>query len=84
MFHPNRDNYQIFSTEMVDKSNPPIGRIKIELIEETGQEPIRVVESKGCLNNKETLIPRDPITTYMNLTSLPVHLRPPPAAGQYT
>ncbi|XP_063421593.1 uncharacterized protein LOC134706512 [Mytilus trossulus] len=79
MFHPNRDNYQIFSTEMVDKSNPPIGRIKIELIEETGQEPIRVVESKGCLNNKETLIPRDPITTYMNLTSLPVHLRPPPA-----
>ncbi|CAC5418670.1 unnamed protein product [Mytilus coruscus] len=80
MFHPNRDNYHIFSTELVDKGNPPIGRIKIELIEETGQEPIRVVESENCFKNKETLIPRDPITTYMNLTSLPIHLRPPPAA----
>lgn len=76
MFHPNRDNFHIFSTELLDKRNPPTGRIEIELIVETEQEPIIVLESENCFKSKETVITRDPITTYTNLTSLPMHLLP--------
>ncbi|CAC5418668.1 unnamed protein product [Mytilus coruscus] len=80
MFHPNRDNFHIFSAELFDKRNPPTGRIEIELIVETEQEPIIVLESENCFKSKETVITRDPITTYMNLTSLPMHLLPVPTA----
>lgn len=76
MFHPNRDNFHIFSTELLDKRNPPTGRIEIELIVETEQEPIIVLDSENCFKSKETIITRDPITTYTNLTSLPMHLSP--------
>lgn len=79
MFHPNRDNFQIYSVEMVDTKNPPIGRVKIELQTEKEQEPIKIIDpGTGCTSGKTTLIPRDPIIEYYELTSLPVHLKPPP------
>ncbi|XP_052094912.1 uncharacterized protein LOC127730521 isoform X6 [Mytilus californianus] len=82
LFHPNRDNYQIFKTEISNRINPPVGRIQIELIEEREQEPIIVLDSVNCCKNKETVIPRDPITTYTNLTSLSIHLQPPSAVNE--
>jgi hypothetical protein len=33
MFQPNRENYKIFSVELVDPKDPPMGGINIELIE---------------------------------------------------
>ncbi|CAG2253871.1 unnamed protein product [Mytilus edulis] len=82
MFHPNRDNYQTFKTEISNRINPPIGRIQIELIEEKEQEPIIVLNSVNCFRSKETLIPQDPVTTYTNLTSFSVHLQSPSAVNE--
>ncbi|XP_063421595.1 uncharacterized protein LOC134706513 isoform X2 [Mytilus trossulus] len=82
MFHPNRDNYQTFKTEISNRINPPIGRIQIELIEEKEQEPIIVLNSVNCCITKETVIPQDPITTYTNLTSFSVNLQSPSAVNE--
>ena len=81
MFQPNRDNFKIFNLQLVNPKHPPIGRIKISLIEEIAQESIRVVENINCTSCMKTkhLIPREPIIDYFDLKALPVELNPFPS-----
>ena len=77
MFQPNRENYKIFSVELVDPKDPPMGGINIELIEHVKPEPIEVIKTSGLCKGKSTYIYPDPVETYFELTFLPVHLKQP-------
>lgn len=75
MFNPNRENFIPLNAEVVDKTQSPVGSIKIESIVETAQEPIRIVESNGLCSTKEIIVPRDPLIENKHITELPVYLK---------
>lgn len=84
MFQPNRNNYQIFSVELVDPKDPPIGGLNIEMMQQVEPEPIEVIDTSGLCKGKTAYIYPDPVETYFELTFLPVHLKQPlPPPGKF-